>query len=459
MQPEEILRIVDTIHRDKDIDKEIIFEGIETALLTAARKRVGPELDIEIEIDRDTGEIHSYVESGERLDPGELGRIAAQTAKQIIIQKIREAERDVVYLDYIKRKRDIVIGNVQRFEGPNVIVNLGKTEGILPKKEQVRGERCHIGDRIRAYVIDVKKVGHKVKIVLSRTHSSFIRRLFELEVPEISQGIIEINALVREAGYRTKIAVSSSDSRVDCVGACVGVRGSRIKNIIEELGGEKIDIIRWDDSSEEFIRNTLKPAEVLEVTLDNDEDKATVLVDDEQLSLAIGKKGQNVRLASKLSGWNIDIMTESQKKQRQHTELYLLSQLPHFDQIMAERFWYQGIRTYRQVERRAPEILPKFDGFDEGKIQEVLEYISNFDPTQPLPALPEIPTSSPEEADQEIAQENSTSETAEVPEPVAVSGSTETSESEIKPLESVTVPNPTDPSPSEGELPEAGSSA
>ncbi len=377
MKADEILRIVDTIHRAKDIDKEVIFEGLESALLSAAKKRYGQHRDIDIEIDRESGEIHAFDTSGEEVDPGEFGRIAAQTAKQIIFQKIREAERDVVYMEYIKRKKDIVIGNIRRFEGQNIIVNLGKTDGVLPKKEQVRGERYHVGDRIRAFVLDVKKVGTKVKIILSRSHPNFIKRLFELEVPEIGQNIIEIHSLTREAGYRTKVAVSSSDNRVDCVGACVGVRGSRIKNIIEELGGEKIDIIRWDNDSAELIRNALKPAEVREVTLHESDQRATVLVDEDQLSLAIGKKGQNVRLASRLCGWDIDIVTESQREEQKAAELGFLEALPGIDRSMAEKFWYLGLRTPSAILQKGVETLCTFEGIDEGKARSIVEFIAD----------------------------------------------------------------------------------
>ncbi len=314
MQGAELLRIIDAIHREKDIDREALFEGIELALLTAARRQYGMEGELNVKIDRDTGDLAAYQETpeGQVEIPLDLGRIAAQTAKQVIIQKIREAERDVVFDEYQSRLHTIVTGSVQRFEGGTIIANLGKTEAILPKTEQVRGENYRVGDRVRAFVMDIKKLGQKVKIVLSRSHPDFIRKLFELEVPELAEGLIEVKTLVREAGYKTKMAVQSLDGKVDGIGACVGVRGTRIKNVIDELNGEKIDVIRWSDQSDELIGNALKPAQVNAIALDPENMRAKVVVDDDQLSLAIGRRGQNVRLAAKLCKWDISIVTESE---------------------------------------------------------------------------------------------------------------------------------------------------
>lgn len=316
MDKESLLRLVDSLHRDKEIAKDVVFQGIEAALATAARKHFKTQKTVSIKIDRNTGEIFA-MEGDQKIDPSDLGRITAQTAKQVIIQKIREAERDVIYDDFYERKGTIVSGKVQRFEGPVMIVNLGKTEGILQKSEQTTNEHYNIGERIRAIVIDVRKAGIKVKIMLSRTHADFVRRLFELEVPEIAEHTIEIKSLAREPGYRTKIAVTSSDENVDCVGACVGMRGSRIKNIVDELNGEKIDIIRWSDEPEVLLPNALKPAEVSGIILSSDKQTATIVVPNDQLSLAIGKRGQNVRLASRLTDWNIDIITESDLEEKQ----------------------------------------------------------------------------------------------------------------------------------------------
>lgn len=320
MDKESLLRLVDLLHKDKDIDKDIVFQGIESALESAARKHLKTNAPISIKIDRETGEV-AAMQGEQEIDLSDLGRITAQTAKQVIIQKIKEAERDVIFDEYVERKDTIVSGIVQRFEGPTIIINLGKTEGYLQKSEQISNEFHRLGERIRCLVVDVKKAGHKVKIMLSRTNSSFVRQLFELEVPEIPENIVEIKGLVREPGYRTKIAVFSEDPNIDCVGACVGVRGSRIKNIVDELNGEKIDIIRWDYEPEVFIPNTLKPAEVTGILLSPENHVATVVVPNDQLSLAIGKRGQNVRLASKLAGWDIDIITEVElERERERDE-------------------------------------------------------------------------------------------------------------------------------------------
>jgi len=307
----EILRLVDSIHRNKDIASEILFEALEEAMASALRKKLGVLEGIQVHIDRTSGEM--TVEGTDApMDPASLGRIAAQAAKQVIIQKIREAERDVILHDYETRLHDIVNGTIQRMEGGNVIINLGKTEGILPKREQVREEKYRIGDRLRCYVQDVRKAGSHVRIILSRSHPDLIRELFKLEVPEISERIIEIKGVAREPGYRTKIAVYSIDSKVDAVGACVGVRGSRIKNIVSELGGEKIDIVRWSDQDDIFIANALNPAEIQAISLNPSARLARVIVAEDQLSRAIGALGQNVRLASKLTGWDIDVMSQEE---------------------------------------------------------------------------------------------------------------------------------------------------
>lgn len=316
MDKESLLRLVDSLHRDKEIAKDVVFQGIEAALTTAARKHFKSQEMVCIQIDRNTGEI--LAKEGDRaIDPSELGRITAQTAKQVIIQKIREAERDVIYDDFVSRRGSIVSGTVQRFEGSAIIVNLGKTEGVLQRSEQIDGEHYNMNERVRAIVFDVKKIGIRIRILLSRTHPDFVRRLFELEVPEIGENTIEIKALAREPGHRTKIAVASCDPNVDSVGACVGVRGSRIKNIVDELNGEKIDIIRWSDEPEVLLPNALKPADVSGIILSSESQVATIVVPNDQLSLAIGKRGQNVRLASRLTSWDIDIITESEFEERQ----------------------------------------------------------------------------------------------------------------------------------------------
>ena len=314
---QELLRIVDSIARDKNIDKESIFVDLEEAMVSAARKHFGePDSSkIAVHIDRSTGEITAFKDEVQ-IDMKQLGRIPAQTAKQVMIQKIRADERDSIYAEFIQRKGAIVSGSVVRYESGTLIVSLNhRTEGFMPKTEQIMGQTHRPGERIRCLILDVKEVANQVKIILSRTHPDFIRRLFELEVPEITENIIEIRALAREAGYRTKVAVVSLDEKVDPVGACVGVRGSRIKNIVDELGGEKIDIVRWNDSSQVLIANGLMPAKASEIALCFELGRATVVVDEDQLSLAIGKHGQNVRLAARLTGWDVDILTPDEYNQ------------------------------------------------------------------------------------------------------------------------------------------------
>ncbi|MHC4533706.1 MAG: transcription termination factor NusA [Planctomycetota bacterium] len=307
---QELLRIVENIARDKNIDKESIFVDLEEAMVSAARKHFGePESNIVVNIDRSNGQITASKDD-EKIDIKRLGRIPAQTAKQVMIQKIRADERDSIYAEFVQRRGEIISGTVVRYESGTVIVNLDRwTEAFMPKGEQIMGQTHRVSERIRCLILDVKETSNQVKIILSRTHPDFIRRLFELEVPEINEKIIEIRALAREAGYRTKVAVISFDEKVDPVGACVGIRGSRIKNIVEELGGEKIDIVRWNESSQVLVANALMPAKVSEIALCFELGRATVVVDEDQLSLAIGKHGQNVRLAARLTGWDIDILT------------------------------------------------------------------------------------------------------------------------------------------------------
>lgn len=304
----DLIRFVDSISRDKSIDKESVYADLEAAIESAARKAYVDAEEILVQIDRTNGTIDATVD-GKPIEMTTLGRIAAQTAKQVMIQRIREDERSSIFEEYSERVGSVVTGTVTRYEGSVLLVNLGRAEAILPRSEQIPGEVHHPGERLRAMILDVREEQSQVRIVLTQTHPDYIRRLFELEVPEVGERIIEIRALAREAGYRTKVAVSSIDSKVDAVGACVGVRGSRIRNIVDELGGEKIDIVRWNESSQVLITNALKPAEVKEVFLCFELGRATVLVAEDQLSLAIGKRGQNVRLGARLTGWDIDILT------------------------------------------------------------------------------------------------------------------------------------------------------
>ncbi|MDR2642130.1 MAG: transcription termination factor NusA [Planctomycetaceae bacterium] len=309
MNPSEVLRIVDAIHRDKRIAKEIVFVGIEAAIATAARRQYGDEADVKIRVDRETGEITGTC-NNEPIATDELAeRIGAQNAKQVMIQKIREAERDAIFDENYSQISQLVSGSVDKIEGSNVIISLPGVVAILPRHERIPGESFRIGDRIRAVVTDVVKNGNRVNVMLSRIKPSFVQKLFEQEIPEIQDAIIEIKGVSREPGYRTKIAVYSSDQRVDCVGACIGMRGSRIKSVTDELNNERIDVVPWSTDLQLFIQDALKPAEVEEVILCSMLGRAIVLVKQDNRSLAIGRKGQNVRLASRLVGWDIEIMT------------------------------------------------------------------------------------------------------------------------------------------------------
>lgn len=316
----ELLTILDSIEREKGIEKETLFKAIEAALQSAAKKIVGKDLlktsmDISVNIDRNTGEIKIYSGTKE-IASEEFGRIAAQTAKQVIIQKIREAEREVIYGDFQHRIGSVVSGTVHRFVKGDIIVDLGKTEAILPRREQVPRQRYKQEERIRGYVLEVNKTTRGPEIILSRANVGFVKQMFELEVPEISEGIVEIKAIVREPGARCKMAVYSKDEKIDAVGACVGMRGNRVKNIVRELHGERIDVIRWSEDVGEYVKAALSPAEVMKVNVDNKKKRIEVIVKDDQLSLAIGKHGQNVRLASRLLGTEIDIRstTKAPKK-------------------------------------------------------------------------------------------------------------------------------------------------
>jgi len=367
----ELLRIVDGISRDKSIDKESMLNDLELAMATAVRKAFVDAQEVTVRIDRMTGQVTAD-RDGQALDMTTLGRIAAQTAKQVMIQKIREAERGSIMEEFTERKTQIVTGTVVRVEGGMLIVNLGRTEGLLPRSEQIPGESHHPGERIRALILEVREAPHQVKIILSRSHPDFIRRLFELEVPEVAERIIEIKALAREAGYRTKVAVSSIDSKVDAVGACVGVRGSRIKNIVDELGGEKIDIVRWNESSQILIGNALRPAEIVETALCFELGRATVVVSEEQLSLAIGKRGQNVRLAARLTGWDIDILTPAEYNKNLDDMERVLTGVEGSDTVFINKLVAMGVVSLMDLEQVGPQPLIKEFGLSEESARNII---------------------------------------------------------------------------------------
>ena len=340
-----LINILDEIEKEKGIAKDILINAIESALSSAYRKNYGSNAgNLEIKMLKDTGEIKVYyrklvvkdvvketfeVSLNELADGGlkdykigdeilietetrDFGRIAAQTAKQVIVQKLREAERNVIYDKYIDKERDIVTGTIQRIEHKNIIIDLGKTEALLLPNEQIRNEDYYKGKRIKIYLIEVRKTSKGPRIYVSRTHPELLKRLFELEVPEIHEGLVEIKSIAREAGKRSKVAVHSRDERIDPVGACIGDRGARIKSILYEINNEKIDIIKWSMDDKLFISNSLSPAKVLSVYLFEEKKMAAVIVPDQQLSLAIGKEGQNARLAAKLTGWKVDIKSQTQ---------------------------------------------------------------------------------------------------------------------------------------------------
>jgi N utilization substance protein A len=373
MNGKELLNGVELLHREKNISRDTIFAAIEKAVRLAIHKCYEDEEGVAVSIDRVTGEIHA--QKGEQtLSPDQLGRIAAQSAKQAIIQLLREEESQNVFNQYSAQKGDLVHGTVQRLEGGAATVTIGKVEALLPRGEQIPGESHHIGERVKAVILDVRKVGHRVKIILSRTHPDFVRRLFETEIPEIEDQTISIKAVAREAGHRTKVAVSSIDMKVDCVGACVGVRGSRIKNIIDELGGERIDIVRWNDSLQVLIPNALQPATIEDVMLYPRLGRAIVLVKEDQLSLAIGRRGQNVRLASKLVGWDIEIMTHEELNTSIEKAESSFLQIPGVTPEMVEAFIEEGFLSYTDLTFVEPAELGELGGVSEEQAEEIIAF-------------------------------------------------------------------------------------
>ncbi len=327
----ELIEALKQLEREKQIDPNTVLEALKSALASAYKKNYGGINEIRVDIDPHTGKIRVFSQEWveregeepelieEEITPDNFGRIAAQTAKQVILQRIREAEREKMYQEYIDREGDIVTGIVEQSDQRYTLVNLGRVEALLPPTEQVPTERYDHGTRLRTYIVEVRRTTKEPQIIVSRTHPSLLRRLFELEVPEIYEGYVEIKSVAREPGYRSKIAVSSRDASIDPVGACVGPKGSRVRMVVSELRGEKIDVVEWSEDTAKFVANALSPAKVKEVKVNEEEHTATVIVPDSQLSLAIGKEGQNARLAAKLTGWRIDIKSESQAKDEAET--------------------------------------------------------------------------------------------------------------------------------------------
>jgi N utilization substance protein A len=406
-----ILEAIRQIARSKRIEEATLIEHVEAAMASASKKSYGPNYNIAVHFDTRTGEFNAfaikkvveqvtdpdkelslseareYMEDIELeqevelpLPPVDFGRIAAQTAKQVVVQRVREAERDMVYNDFKSRQNDIVAATVLRSEGKNVMVDLGETEALLPPKEQVFREDYGNGDRVKVYVVDVRRTSKGPKIIVSRTHPNLVKKLFELEVPEIAEGIVEIKGVAREAGTRTKIAVQSHDSKVDPVGACVGMKGTRVQAIVNEILGEKIDIIPWQEDQEKFIIASLSPAKISRVVLDEAQHAALVLVPEDQLSLAIGKKGQNVRLAAKLTGWRVDIKSEAQlaEEQLRAAQAALagreaLAALPGVGEKTADRLVEQGYGDLATLAAATVEQLSQVEGIGEATAEKILE--------------------------------------------------------------------------------------
>ncbi|MEE9404784.1 MAG: transcription termination factor NusA [Algisphaera sp.] len=373
MNGSELLRLIDSISRDRNVDKETLLTDLEQAMVSAARKHFNAEEtdDFTCEIDRFNGEINVF-RGEEHIPLEDMGRIPAQTAKQVMIQKFREDERASIYDEFIDRVGELVTGQAQRYEGGSLVVQIGRAEGFMPRSEQIPGEQHQPGERVRCLILDVREQKGQVKIVLSRGDPKLIQRLFEVEVPEVAERIIEIRAMAREPGHRTKIAVASVDQKVDAVGACVGVRGSRIRNIVDELGGEKIDIVRWNDSSQLLIQNALKPAEVAEISLCFELGRATVVVPEDQLSLAIGKRGQNVRLAARLTNWDVDILTPVEFTRSLDTLEETLKTVNDIGEDQVDRLAALGVISVFDMEEVGPEYLAETMGIEEAKAIEVI---------------------------------------------------------------------------------------
>ncbi len=387
---QEIIAILEQIEREKGIKKELLIEAVEIALLTAVRKviDVKPEEVLKVELDRATGKIRVFKDKEEVVS--DFGRIAASTARQVIIQKIREAEKEVVFHEFKTKIGELVSGIVYRFDRGNIIVDLlGKAEGYISKQEQSPSEEFKQGQRIRAYVVDVRKDNKGLQIVLSRTHPNLVKKLFELEVPEIYEGIVEIKAIARQPGERTKIAVWSKNEKVDSVGACVGMRGNRVRNIVNELFGEKIDIIRYNEDIKEYVKSALSPAKINEIKLEKNNLKADIIVDDDQLSLCIGKHGQNVRLASRLIGWELNIHTKSsqpeeeakqkvpvmqeEKKTKGDAGLISLEELSGVGEKTVVKLKESGFNTIEDIVNADVEDLLKVKGIARKKAEKLIE--------------------------------------------------------------------------------------
>ncbi|MGE0762038.1 MAG: transcription termination factor NusA [Bdellovibrionales bacterium] len=403
----ELSRMIEQVGKDKGIDKNLVIDAVVQGMLAAARKKYGTYREIEAQYNEESGEVELYefkevvndedfideeVEIklseareldpeaqladsiGAKLESRDLGRIAAQMAKQIITQRVRDAEREIIFAEFEQRKGEIASGIARRVERGAIVVDLGKTEAYIPPREQIPGEQYKPGDRLQGYIADVRQTTRGPQIIMSRADSRYLAKLFELEVPEIYDGIVEIMAAAREPGFRAKIAVRSKDAAVDPVGACVGMKGSRVQNIVQELRGEKIDIVNWDEDTARFVCNALAPAEISKVFVDEANKKMEIVVPDTQLSLAIGKKGQNVRLAAKLTGWGLDIMSESAQAQKTAESILNLMLIPGMTETMAQNIYQSGFISFAALADAEVEDVSNIPGYeDTGKAQKLID--------------------------------------------------------------------------------------
>ena len=480
----ELKRMIDQVSREKGLDREILINTLEEAMRSAARRKLGSKVEVDVAYNDDTGEVEVFefkevvndvddpetqisLDHGHRLDPdcevgdelgvkvdtADFGRIAAQSAKQVIIQRMKDAERDIIYEDFKDRKSEIINGIVQRFDKGSIIVNLGRTEAVVPPREQVPREGYRPGDRVRAFVLDVKRISRGPQVVLSRTHPGFIQALFELEVPEIAEGVVTVEGVAREAGSRTKIGVSSSDRDVDPVGACVGMKGSRVQAVVQELRGEKIDIIAYDPDPAKYVVNALAPAEISRVIVDEVQQTMEVIVADDMLSLAIGRRGQNVRLASKLTGWRIDVNSETKYGETLRDGYRSLLDVVGVGDVGADTLYQAGYGSAEALANADAEELAALPDIDPERAEELISDAANYlenrskpedegdapfedsdaDQESPEGGTDEAQEESDDEADkadepEDTSEDESEAETAKEDEPEAVAAADESAE-------------------------------
>ena len=441
----DLKRIIEQISRDKGIERHLLVEAIEEAVRSAARKKFGSRRDMEVQFNDELGEVEIFqfrnvvekvedeqtevlLEEAHTLDPdaqvgdelgtkmeniADLGRIAAQSAKQVIIQKMKDAELDVIYDMYKDRKGDIVNGIVQRFERGNMIINLGRTDAILPHSEQIPKRSFRQGDRIRALLLDVRQSSREQQLVLSRTSNNFLAKLFEMEVPEIAEGIVKILGVSREPGFRAKLAVSSSESDVDPVGACVGMKGSRVQNVVQELQGERIDIVPWSPDPAKFVSNAMAPAEVSMVIVDEDKRSLMVVVPDDQLSLAIGRQGQNVRLASKLLDWKIDVKSEARYAKLEEDGYKSLLNIEGVNEALADILYDSGFSSAGELKDVSAAELEELKSIEPEQAEELVTAVANYLESAETEQEEDLQTADDESSD-EVLPEKPVSKSAKV---------------------------------------------